>query len=111
MARLLPQGWAPRKGKKLQTGYRQIAARLLVVRWCRAGSQGRPASSGVSVVQQPREQRLAAKLRENLKRRKQQARARAAGAPATGDNPRTDTDGPDDGGGEAAPGPGRPSES
>jgi len=29
-----------------------------------------------------REQRLAAKLRENLKRRKEQARARAAGAPA-----------------------------
>lgn len=38
------------------------------------------------------EQRLAAKLRENLKRRKEQARARAAGAPATAGKPQSDSE-------------------
>jgi hypothetical protein len=38
------------------------------------------------------EQRLAAKLRENLKRRKEQARARAAGAPATLGKPQSDSE-------------------
>jgi len=38
------------------------------------------------------EQRLAAKLRENLKRRKEQARARAAGAPATPGKPPSDSE-------------------
>jgi hypothetical protein len=54
------------------------------------------------MAQQTREQRLAAKLRENLKRRKQQARARSGTEPATGDKPQTDTELPDDGGGQAA---------
>jgi hypothetical protein len=40
----------------------------------------------VSKTEQDREQRLAAKLRENLRRRKEQAKARAA----TGDKPKPD---------------------
>jgi hypothetical protein len=39
-----------------------------------------------------REQRLAAKLRENLKRRKDQARARAAGRDPAGSGPAPETD-------------------
>ena len=45
-----------------------------------------------------REQRLAAKLRENLKRRKEQARARAA----TGAKSQSDSESPENTGGAAA---------
>jgi len=38
------------------------------------------------------EQRLAAKLRENLKRRKEQARARASRAPETAGKPPSDSE-------------------
>lgn len=54
------------------------------------------------MAQLTREQRLAAKLRENLKRRKQQARARSGTGPATADKPQADTELPDDEGGQPA---------
>jgi hypothetical protein len=63
------------------------------------------------MAQQTREQRLAAKLRENLKRRKQQARARSATGPATGDKPQADTERANDGGGQAALKPGHQTDS
>jgi hypothetical protein len=63
------------------------------------------------MAQETREQRLAAKLRENLKRRKQQARMRSATQPATGSKPQSDNDEPDDGGDEAALKPGHDSDS
>ncbi len=63
------------------------------------------------MAQETREQRLAAKLRENLKRRKQQARMRSAGQPATGGKPQPDTEQPDNGGGQPSLKPERQSDS
>jgi hypothetical protein len=47
---------------------------------------------GKSEQAQQREQRLAAKLRENLRRRKDQAKARALGHDAEAQSPATGTD-------------------